>query len=52
MPEVEQYPPGSGVAQWILRQEKTFVVGATVRSATDVDARGFWVDPERAKTIR
>jgi hypothetical protein len=30
IPDDEQYPPGSGVPQWILKQEKLFLVAAVV----------------------
>jgi hypothetical protein len=53
------YPPGSGVPQFILTQEKWFVVGAVVGAnrlhlgggADGPLPQGFWINPARANTL-
>lgn len=58
MAEPDQYPVGSGIPQWILAREKTFIVAATVQPGAaylgggpDAARPGFWVDPHKAKTL-
>jgi len=58
MREPDQYPVGSGIPQWILLTEKTFIVAATVApgmtylgGGPDAGPAGFWVDPRAANTL-
>ena len=59
MPPDEQYPPGSGLPQWVLLTPKLFVVAAIVGPGErhrgggtgNFPAPAFWVDPALAKTI-
>ncbi|NKC32817.1 hypothetical protein [Falsiroseomonas selenitidurans] len=52
MPDEEQYPPGSGVPQWILLKPKRFIVAAIVRPSAmhlgggaDGPIPARWADP-------
>lgn len=55
----ENYPVGTGIPQFILTEQKWFVVGAIVGAGMvhlggGVDGplpTGFWINPERAKTL-
>jgi len=58
MREPDQYPVGTGIPQWILTAEKTFIVAATVGpgmgylgGGPDSGRRGFWVDPHAGRTL-
>ena len=58
MREPDQYPVGSGIPQWILIAEKTFIVAATVGpgmsylgGGPDSGRSGFWVDPRAVRTL-
>jgi len=58
MREPDQYPVGTGIPQWILAAEKTFIVAATVGpgmrylgGGPDSGRSGYWVDPHAVRTL-
>ncbi|MBW8269345.1 hypothetical protein [Caldovatus aquaticus] len=56
MAEPDQYPPGGGVPQWLLKEARRFIVAAVVPAGRcyrggGVDG-GRWMDPREAQTLQ